>query len=427
LTTVHLPHGKGELKVRIPKRNLIGVIEPHDLPGVSSPLKEVQRAVLNPIRSPRLESLAKRGDKVAIVITDVTRRCPDHVIVPILIQELNKAGVRREDITVVTALGIHRPMTAEEIKAKMGEAYGLVKAVNHNCHDENNLIYVDTTRRLKTPVWVNKAVAEADVVVTTGVVEAHTFAGYSGGRKSIMPGVSGEEAIAATHRPELIDNPNASAGVIEGNPVHEDMVEIARLVGVSFIVNVVLNSRNEIVQATAGDLVAAHEELISTYDQMYKVKINEIADIVISTPVYPKDINLYQATRAGNNFVLVSEPLIKRGGIIIIPALCRDGVGDQLFYEWMKGAESPSEVLERAKREYQIGAHKPYILSKILERAEVVIANSALPDRVVREMHMTPSDDTESALRTAFERLGSDARVLISTHGISTVPTLADK
>lgn len=359
------------------------------------------------------------------MITDKTRRCPDHIIVPTLVQELKKAGVRREDIMVVTALGIHRPMTAKEIRAKMGEVYGRVKVINHNCHDKKHLIYIDTTRRLKTPVSVNQVVAEADIVLTTGVVEAHSFAGYSGGRKSIMPSVSGEEAIASTHNPELIDNSLASVGNIKSNYLHEDMVEMARLAGVSFIVNVVLNSKNEIVRAAAGDLVAAHEELTATYDKMYKVKIDEVPDIVISAPTPPKDINLYQATRAGNNFVLVPKPLVKREGIIIVPALCKDGIGDQLFYEWMKSAESSSEVIERAKRDHHLGMHKPYILSKILEWAEVVITNSLLPGRVIRKMHMTPSDDLEVALRTALEKLGSDARILISTHGISTIPTLS--
>jgi nickel-dependent lactate racemase len=424
LISIRLPYGKDMLRVKVPKRNFIGIIKPYDLPGHLNPYKEIQRAILNPIRSQRLKSIAKHGDKVAIVITDVTRRCPENIIIPILFRELREAGVRRKDITVVTALGIHRPMTAREIKAKIGKTYGLIKAINHNCYDKNNLTYIATTKYLKTPVWVNKIVAEADIVITTGTVEAHTIAGYSGGRKSIMPGVSGKETIEATHKPILIDNPNVGVGIIKDNPLHEDMVEISRLVGVNFIVNVVLNSRNEIVQVTAGDPIVAHEKLISIYNKMYKIKINEIADIIISSPTYPKDINLYQATRAANNFVLIKKPIIKRGGIIIIPALCKDGIGDPLFYEWMKNAKSSSEVLERVKEEYQIGAHKPYILSKILEWAKVIITNSILPDRTIKEMHMISSHTIENALKIAFEEVGSDARILISTHSTSIIPTL---
>ncbi len=424
--SISLPHGRGDLTIRVPEKNLIGVIEPRDLPGVPDPLKEVERALKNPIESPKLESIAKPGDKVAIVITDVTRRCPDHIIVPAVIRELKKAGVRLKDITVVTALGIHRPMTEEEIKSKMGEAYGLVRAINHDCYDKEKLSYLGETRRLKTPVWINKLVVESDVIITTGVVEAHTIAGYSGGRKSIMPGVSGKETIAATHRPELIDNPDVCVGKLEGNPFHEDIVEIARLVGVDFIVNVVLNSKNQIVKATAGDLVKAHEALVSIYDKMYKVQVNEVPDIVISVPAPPKDINLYQATRAGNNLVLVPKPLIKRGGTIIIPALCRDGVGDEVFYQWMKSAKDPLEVLERAKKHYRIGVHKPYILSKILQRAEIFITNSAIKDEVIREMHMIPAKDVEEALNLAFEKHGKDARVLVLTHGVVTIPVLRE-
>jgi len=422
---ISLPYGKSTIKVKVPKENLIGVIKPRDLPPVKDPIETVKKAVSHPILSPRLSEIAKLGDKVAIVVTDITRRCPDNIIMPVILSELKRAGVRTKDITAVIALGIHRPMTQEEIMAKIGEeAFRQVKVVNHNCQDKSQMIYIGTTRRLKTPIWVNKIVAEADVIITTGVVEAHTFAGYSGGRKSIVPGVSGEEAIAAVHRPEWLDDPRVGTSIIKGNPVHEDMIEMARLVGVDFIVNVVLNCKDKMVQATAGDLIAAHEKLIATYDKMYKVKIHEQADIVISSPAYPKDINLYQATRAANNIVLVPEPSVKKGGVIIIPAPCQEGVGDELFYEWMKTARTPLEALERTKREYKTGAHKPCLLSKILCHAEVIMANSVLPDRIIREMHLTPAKTVDEALEMAFEKLGRNARILVSPHGISTIPIM---
>ncbi|MBS7643043.1 nickel-dependent lactate racemase [Candidatus Bathyarchaeota archaeon] len=420
-----LPYGKSTIKVKVPKENLIGVIEPRDLPPVKDPIEAVKEAVSHPILGPRLSEIAKSGDKVAIVVTDITRRCPDNILMPVILSELKKGGVRAEDITAVIALGIHRPMTQEEIRTKIGEeAFRRVRTINHNCRDKSQMVYIGKTRRLNIPVWINKIVAEADVVVTTGVVEAHVFAGYSGGRKSIIPGVSGEEAIAAVHRPEWLDDPQVGTGIIKGNPVHEDMVELARLVGVDFIVNVVLNSQDKIVQAAAGDLIAAHEKLIATYDKMYKVEIHEKADIVISSPAYPKDINLYQATRAANNIVLVPNPPVKKGGIVIIPAPCQDGVGDELFYEWMKTAENPSEVLERAKREYKIGVHKPYLLSKILSHAGVIVANSVLPADLIREMHLTPAKTVDEGLEIAFKKLGGDARILICPHGISTIPIM---
>jgi nickel-dependent lactate racemase len=423
---ISLPYGKSTLKVKVPKENLIGVIKPRDLPPVKDSVETVKEAVSHPISSPRLSEIAKPSDKVAIVVTDITRRCPDNIIMPVILSELKKAGVRAQDITAVIALGIHRPMTQEEIRAKIGEeAFRQVKAVNHNCLGKSQMVYIGTTQRLKIPIWINQIVAEADVVITTGVVEAHIFAGYSGGRKSIVPGISGEEAIAAIHRPEWLDDPRVGTGIIKGNPVHKDMVELAKLVGVDFIVNVVLNSEDKIVQVAAGDLIAAHEKLIATYDKMYKVKIREQADIVISSPAYPKDINLYQATRAANNIALVPNPSVKKGGVIIIPAPCQEGVGDELFYEWMKTARNPLEVLERAKREYKIGVHKPYLLSKILSHAEVIIANSVLPESLIREMHLTPAKTVDEALEMAFKKLGRNARILVSPHGTSTIPIMA--
>ncbi|NIM45076.1 MAG: nickel-dependent lactate racemase [Nitrososphaeria archaeon] len=423
--SIELPYGKSFLEVKIPTRNFAGELECHDIPGVRDELGEIQRAVENPIEKKRLCEIASSGDTVSIVVTDITRRSPDHKILPSILKELKSVGVHDEKITIVTALGIHRPMTEEEIKLKIGsEAFKHIRTVNHNCHDKRQLMYLGETGNLKTPVWVNKTVAEADIKVTTGIVEIHTIAGYSGGGKSIMPGVSGEEAIMATHKPEWIDNPKAALGLIEGNPIHEDIVELARMAGVDFIVNTVLNSRDELVCAAAGDVEEAQLNLIETYDRMYKVPLDEPADIVVSAAGYPKDLNLYQASRAANNFVLVPKPTVKEGGIIIIPAPCQDGVGDQLFYEWMRDAEKPQDVLERAYREYKIGVHKPYIMSKILAHADVILAGSQIPDETVKEMLMIPARNVEEALEWALKKLGSDSRVLVAPHGFFTLPTL---
>ena len=424
--TIDLPYGKdGFLEVEIPQKNLIGIVEPKDVPGVKDEEEAIRHAIRNPIHSKPLSEIAKSGDKVAIVVDDNTRRCPDDKIVPILLDELGDAGVRDEDITIVVALGTHRPLTEDELKARVGEeAFERVKVINHDCYDKTNAVYYGITKRLKTPLWVNKAVAKADVKITTGIVEFHTFAGYSGGRKSIMPGVSSVESILAVHQPYLIDNPNVGIGVLEGNIIHEDMVDAARLVGVDFIVNVVLNSKNEIVKVAAGDVERAHEELINVYDQIYRVEITEPADIVISSPGYPKDINLYQATRAGNNIALVPKPSVKRGGLIIIPAPCQDGVGDELFYKWMKTAKSPEEVIQRGLKGCKELCHKPYILSKILVHAGVIMTNCEVPDKIIREMHMMSASTVEDGLKMALDKMGSDAKILVVKHSISTMPVL---
>jgi nickel-dependent lactate racemase len=419
---VKLPYGKSEFKVTIPRENLLCVLQPHDLPGASEE-EEIRRAVCNPVKSKRIHEIAEKGDKVAIVISDITRRCPDNKIVPIVLSELSLAGVREQDVTIVVALGIHRKMQGNELTKKLGkDVYKRIKVLNHDYQDKKSLRYLGRTKTLRTPVWINREVVEADVKITTGVVEFHTFAGYSGGRKSISPGVAGRETILATHAAKAIDQPNVGIGVIKGNPIHEDMVEAAHLAGVDFIVNVVLNSKNELVRAAAGDLVCAHEELINIYDRIYKVEAPDQADIVISVPAYPKNINLFQATRAANNLVLVPKPTIRQRGVIIIPATCQNGVGDETFYSWMKNAKHPQEIIDRAYEETRLVVDKPFILAKILNHTEVVISNSRTPDKIIREMHMIPVRDVQEGLKLAFKKLGSHAKVLVLLHGISTLP-----
>lgn len=420
--TVRLPYGKGEFKVSIPKRNLLGILKPNDLFGVKVE-EEIQRAIHNPVRSKRLCDIAKKGDKVAIVATDNTRRCPDGKIIPFILRELALASVPEHDISIVVALGMHRMLQKDELINKFGKnVCTRIRVLNHDAQDKKSLCYVGQTSRLKTPVWVNRTVAEADVKITTGVVEFHTFAGYSGGRKSISPGVAGKETIIATHGARAIDQPNVGVGMVENNPIHDDMVEAAKLVGVDFIVNVVLNSKDEIVRVAAGDLVHAHEELIETHDQMYKVKATEPADIAIAVPAAPKNINLYQATRAATNLVLTSKPMIQRGGTVIIPAICQDGVGSEIFYRWMKTAKDACEVIERTYEETKEVVVKPFLLAKILRHVDITITNSMVPNQLVTNMHMTARKNVQEGLELALQKLGPDAKIAVLLHAVSTLP-----
>ncbi len=420
---VRVPFGKESIEVEIPRRNFAGVIKPRDLPAVPDGREAIKQALARPAGCRRLSKIARRGDKVAIVATDLTRRCPEHIIVPAILSELREAGVRREDITVVIALGMHRPMTKAEIARRFGrDVAELVEVVNHSQQPES-LVYMGKSSCLKAPLHLNRAVVEADVKVTTGVVEAHVIAGYSGGGKSILPGVSGLETIAATHRPELLDHPSVKLCETGSNPVYRDIAEAAQKTGVDFTVNVVLNSQDDVVDVAAGSFMEVHRKLIETYSRIYVASIREPADIVISAPGYPKDINLYQATRAANNFILTSRPAVRRGGVIIIPAKCQDGVGSKTFYEQMRN-RSPQEVLDDLRKSQALGAHKPYIMAKILAHAHVIIAGSEIPESTLREMNMIPARDLQEALEKALQIVGGDARVYVAPHGFSTVPTV---
>lgn len=421
----NVPYGKLMMQIKIPKKNLVGVVESREKRVSKDEINEIQSVMENPLGTSRMSEMVGPGEKVAIVITDITRRCPEHKLVPAIINELLSAKVRNKDITIIIALGTHRSMTEKEIETKIGRKIAkLVKVVNHNCFNKKNLIYLGTTTRTKTPLWINKSVVDSNFIITTGIVEAHVMAGYSGGGKSIMPGVAGEETILGTHNPKWIDHPNVGLGLINKNPIYGDIIEAAKTVGVDFIVNVVLNTKEEIVHVVAGDVEKAHKELIQTYDEMYKIPIDEAVDIIITSPGYPKDINLYQATRVANNLVTVPTPSIKKDGVIIIPAECKDGVGNQLFYEWMKAAKQPMDILQRVKSEKRLGFHKPYLLAKILSHSNVVIANSKMSKKVLKEMHLTPASSVENALSDAIKKLGPESKVLVVPHGFSTIPIL---
>ena len=412
-----VPYGKTEICARIPTRNYLGNIEPKEKEGLKDPKAEVARALNEPIGSKRLSELIKPGNKIAVVVNDHTRSTPTHLIIPPLLEELNKAGIADTEITIIFGCGSHRSPTANEQKAILGEEIlHRTKTVSHDCKAKDH-VYMGRTSIHGNKVYVNKVFAEADFRILTNNIELHYYAGYGGGRKSVLPAVSAEETIQYNHA--MILNPKARTGVLEGNPVHEDMVEAARLAKADFIVNVVTNSRNEIVKAFAGDIEQAFYEGVKLVDEMYKVPIERRADIVIaSSGGHPHDINLYQAHKGVEN----AQDAVKRGGVIIWVAECPDGHGDELFYEWMVKFKDPKELEAEVKRHFRLGGHKAYYLNRTLQRIQIILV-STLPDYyAVGAFRLRTARALNDALRDAFDMVGKDARVLVMPHGNITLP-----
>ncbi|RLI41772.1 nickel-dependent lactate racemase, partial [Candidatus Bathyarchaeota archaeon] len=353
MVDVWLPYGKTEVCARIPTRNFLGYIEPKEKPGVADPRAEVERALKKPIGTGPLSEIAKPGDTVAIVVNDATRSTPSYLMLPPLLDELNQAGVKDENITIIFGCGTHRAVRPDEMKKLVGEeVLERVKAVNHD-HKADDLVYIGKTAKFGTKVYVNKIFAEADRRILTGGVELHYYAGYGGGRKNVLPAVSGAETIQSNHA--MLLSPKARTGVLEGNPIHEDMMEAAKLAKVDFILNIVTNSKNELVKAFAGDLEQAFYEGVKLVDAMYKVPIERRADIVIVSPGgHPLDINLYQAYKGVDNAL----DAVKRGGVIILLAECPEGHGHDVFYEWMTKFNSVKEMEKNIKRHFRLGGHK---------------------------------------------------------------------
>jgi nickel-dependent lactate racemase len=419
MVDVWLPYGKTEVCARIPTRNFLGTIKPKEKPGVADHHIEVERALNEPIGTKRLSDIAKAGNKVAIVVDDTTRSTPSYLMVAPILDELNKVGVKDEDVTVIFGCGTHRPVTPEEMKALVGEeTLERVKTISHSCRAKD-VVYLGKTETLGTRVYVNKAFAEADVKILTGDVGLHFFAGYGGGRKSVLPAISGVETIQHNHAAIL--HSQARTGTLEDNPVHKDMVEAARLAKPDFILNIVTNSKGELVRAFAGDLEKAHVEGVRLVDEMYKVPIEHRAKIVVVSPGgHPFDIDLYQAYKG----VDCALEAVKRGGVIIWVAECPEGHGNQVFYEWMTKLKDLKQVETEVKKRFKIGGHKAYYLMKALQKVTIILV-STLPDYYAANVFkLKTAKAVTDALNNAFNIAGKDAKVWVMPHGNVTLPIL---
>ena len=407
--------GTGVQEADVPERNLLGVLHANEVPLELTGEAEVRRALEAPIGSPRLRELVHPGETVAIVTSDITRPMPTYKVMPALLDELYAAGVRREDITLVFALGSHRRHTPQEQQKLAGErAWNEIRCVDS---DPDDCVHLGTTKA-GTPVDITRAVAQADRRICLGNIEYHYFAGYSGGAKAIMPGVSTRSAIQANH--SMMVRPEACAGALETNPLRMDIEEAGAICGIDFIVNVVLSEHKEIIRAVAGDPVAAHRAGCRFLDRIYRKELPQAADIVlVSQGGAPKDLNLYQTQKALDN----ARHAVKQGGIIVLIGSCKEGLGEKVFEQWMTKSPSPDAMIERIGRDFQLGGHKAAAIAMTLKKADIYLV-SDLEDDFVRSIFLTPQPDVQTALDRAFAVLGPDATVLAMPFGGSTLPQI---
>ena len=408
--------GSGTQPIEINDENLQQVLLPNPVEYERTGADEVAYALRHPIASPALGEIVKPGEKIVIITSDITRPCPSYVIMPVLLDELYAAGVQKEDITIVFALGSHRKHTEEEKKHLAGErAYSEVKCIDG---DADDVVHMGETGR-GTPVDIVRTVAEADRRILVGNIEYHYFAGYSGGAKALMPGVSTWNAIQANHSRMIQDG--AYAGNIDTNPIRQDIEEAAAIVGADFILNVVLDEHKKIIKAVAGDMTEAHRVGCRFLDSLYQVKIGKRADIVIvSQGGAPKDLNLYQTQKALDN----SKHAVRDGGIVILVGSCKEGLGNPVFEKWMLDAPTPRALVDRIHAEFRLGGHKAAAIAMVRERADIFMV-SEMPDSLVKDIFMTPFSSLQEAYDEAIRRLGPDASVIVMPYGGSTLPVLS--
>ncbi|MDY6966452.1 MAG: nickel-dependent lactate racemase [Halobacteriota archaeon] len=409
---MELRYGKSCLNVNIPEKNLMGVVKPRELPKLGDKKAAILKALRDPIGSKRLCEMVESGDKVVIIASDITRPSPSSKLLPPLLDELNSGGVSDEDIIVIFALGIHRGHTVEEQKKLVGDdVYNRVRCIDH---DVNNCVTVGKTEK-GDPIEIFKEVADADVIVCTGNIEYHYYAGYSGGAKAILPGVSSRQFIQSNHKMMILQD--AYAGNID-SPVRREMDELGMIVGIDFILNVILNIKKEFVGVVAGHPIDAHRVGTKLVDEMYKIPVKR-ADIVITCAGGdPKDINLYQAQKALAN----GKHAVKEGGSIILVARCQEGYGDVVFERWVNEADTSKDLIERVKNDFELGGHNAAAIALVMEKADVYLV-SDMDDEIVKNAFLIPKKSLQDALSDALNKHGADATVLVMLYGGSTLPS----
>ncbi len=411
---VEFPYGHTSIRLELPERQVIAVGMPRDLPGVPDEAAELERAMESPLGTPRLEELARGRRDAVVVVDDITRPVPYPLVLRPIIERLRGAGIPLERITILVATGLHRPHTDEENARYLGEYAGKIQIINHCCDDLSQMDEVCTTH-LGNRVWINRRFLNADLKVLTGDVDYHHFAGYGGGAKSVFPGLANREAVQANH--SRMEEPGAGPGKIAGNPIREEIDEVGRAAGVDFILNIVQNSRKQMVGAFAGDLIQAHRAGASLVDSMYRVAVPEHADVVIASPGgYPKDINLYQAEKS----LTVSNRVLKRGGKIFLISETIEGSGSELFEQWMMEAYSLADIFERYRKGFVIGAHKAYQYARDIGEGQIFLLSSVPPGKV-RQYFMTPLKGPESVLPL----IGPEERIIALPQATLTLAEVA--
>jgi len=385
-----LPIGEAEISVSLPDCD-VTVAEPPG--GEAVDVRSAAEAAVADPHGPELARLADPDDLVTLVVTDVTRATPDDVLVDVLLGELERAGVPREQVTVLIGLGLHRPMTDDEIEAGLGEHADL--AINHDPDETVRVGSVDDC-----PVEVHERVADADLVVSTGMVEPHQYAGFSGGAKTVAIGAGSESLIRYTHGPEMLADEGVRLGRVADNPFREAVDRAGEEIGLDFCLNVT-HGPSGFLGASAGDPRAVVSDLATVGREALSVPVSEAYDAVVAGVGAPKDANLYQTTRAATYVVLGDRNPLREGGRVVIPAElpegAGEGTGERRFYDWLSGAESADALYEEMRTGYEPGAQRAFVVARALRDHDVYVTDSEHPD-VVEECLMHARESVEDAV-----------------------------
>lgn len=422
MISVAFPYGKEKIEYSFNENELLGVLESHIeeyIPNLKAS-ELIEEAIKNPVGSDTLCELARGKKNIVIIASDHTRPVPSKLIIPPMLREIRK-GSPDAKITILIATGCHRGTTKNELIDKFGsEIVENEDIYIHDCDEREKLVNIGTLPS-GGECEINKIAYEADLLVSEGFIEPHFFAGYSGGRKSVLPGVCARKTVLANHCSEFIDNPKCRTGILKGNPMHEDMMWAAKTANLAFIVNVVLNSKKEVIFATAGDAILAHKEGTDFLSSLCGVDAVD-ADIVVTTNGgYPLDQNVYQAVKG----MTAGEATVKKGGVIVMLAKSNDGIGGDHFYHQLADESDISKTmdvfLKRGRGETVPDQWQTQVMLRVLMHASVVYV-SDMPEDIIRKMHMTPAKTLDEAIIVAKKMVESkEPKIVAIPDGVSVI------
>ncbi len=417
---VKLEYGRTGLMVELP--DTVEVIRSRYTQALSDEVKEIRNSLRNPIQAKPLRDWVTRSSKVVISHSDITRATPNSRLLPVILDELVDAGVPRKNITLLNSLGTHRFQTESELRAMLGDdIVDHYRCIQHNAFDDNSLVSLGNTS-FGHPVRLNRELVEADVRILTGLIEPHFFAGFSGGPKAVLPALAGSESVFTNHGYHMIADPRATWGITEGNPIWEEMMEMALRISPAFLVNVVINSDRKITGVFAGDIRTAHSKGCGYVRESAMVKVNEPYDVVLTTNSgYPLDQNLYQAVKG----MSAASQIVRQGGAIICAAACEDGLPDHGKYAALLAqAGSPRGILDMISKpgyseqdQWQV-----QIQAMIQLKADVYVYSHHLTDEQITRALFKPCRDIPSLLNELMAQYGK--RVCAMPEGPQTIAYL---
>lgn len=421
MMTISLPYGMAYINCELPSDKVRAILEPREMEPNGRPEEVVMMALNQTFGAARmLHDMARNKRRVLIITSDQTRPVPSRITLPILLREIEAAHAEAD---LLIATGLHSSPSSDEMAEKYGKE-NLERFSNVIVHDSSEEDDQFRVGELSTglELYANKELAKEDqLIIAEGFIEPHFFAGFTGGPKSILPGVAGAKSIMANHSPSRIEDQNSRSGILRGNPIQEEMREASSKANLRFVLNVLLDDRKRIVRAVAGETLVAHEVGCSIVSEYNKVEASPAEIVLTSNNGFPLDRNMYQMVKGLSAAALT----VKSGGVIVIAGECIDGVGHEKFYEMLAESESPKELLERIRRGEidEEDQWEAQVLAKVLEKARVIVVSGGLRKSSVEDMHMIHSNSLEEALGKAFELTGRESKVTILPRGPATIVT----